>query len=568
MSGLTFPLNPLNALRKKVNSTGQTVLDDASDLALGQTYGYYHVPSGSGDVELNEAVAWLQARFPFGVIKLDPFGSYTLGDTWAIETGVVGVDGNRSKLNAQSLSAANEAILLTNTTNGDNGTQYPFSSFVDDVYVIGNSGSTRDYNAVGIRANTAINNSSVRCAMRNVFVDSFGTGISVGSRAYMLKGYEVYAKTCGTGLLFESGVTDYAENVTFQGGAIYNCDTLIKSLAGHRFTLQAVSLDYFGDKTGGRITASDRSLDLQAGTVAELYACHQEWEYGLVAGQTNSPIRLTGANTKLIMKGGYFGTPSTTRTYLFNGMISSDNSSQEIIIEDVRCSNLGRTGQPTNDDQMVIGSSSNGTGSIGHVVCRNLIAHNNSLNDLPTFISLTNGPGANFQRNGVDDPHSELSKRIVVTGTAAVASVGTTDGGVTARNSTGNMLKITGAGKVLISFPNYDPSRRFQWGLFLNVSQGVGTTITVKQRDCTVVQKWDGSTGITVSADTRNSYSSATKTITLGGTNQFERVGWKDVLSGPTWSSRMTSDVIAIEIDTANMTSGAIYLDDSANSLM
>jgi hypothetical protein len=519
------------------------------------------VPSGKGDVEIMEAHDWILARFPYGTIKFDPFGSYTIGSAMTLESGVAALEGNRCTWNVSGLSAGQFACTFNNTQNGDGpATTYPMVSEISNIRV--NGGAGRDNPFHGFRFNGTIN-SSLRTVARGVHIENFGTGLSIGSRGYLIgfEGLEVH--TCGVGLLQESGVTDFAENIVFVRGAIFNCDTLVKDLAGSRKRFYGVSFDHFGDDTGNRITGTENAFDLRAGSQVELFGCHVEWVYGKYAAQTRSPISLTGALTRFIMHGGFLYYTEATRQPYYRAPIMSDNASQTVALRDVSIANLARTGQPTVDNELVCGSLANNTGSVGYVSAQNLIT--GSVNDMPAAISMT--PGPSFLRSGIDNPYVELDFRAAKTGTLATSNVGTTDGAVTARNATGNMLKITGAGKYLISLNNFGNDCRHMYAFFLNCSQAVGT-VTVKQRDCSVIQKWDGATGITVAADTRNSYASGTKTIACGGTNQFEIVTWKDTLNGTGGSPRMSGgEKVVIEIDTSAMTSGAIYLDDFANGV-
>lgn len=522
------------------------------------------VQSGKGDAEIMAAQSYIKDRWPYGVIELDSYGSYTFGDTVNLDTGAVALRGNRATVNAPGLTGGKVALYLNNVTNGDGGTggQWPFVSEVSDLNMIGDPVAGRDAPSVGIRANTDQNLSSIRCLLRNVSTASFGTGISIGSRAYFLRGLNLDIHGSAVAILQESGAADYSEDVVFVGSAIYNSDVLIKALAGQKFKFYGTSFDYFGDGTGGRITGTENSLDLRAGASCELFGCHMEWNYGKFAGQTRSPVSLTGANTRFMMYGGFFGSTDTTRQPFYRAPIQSDNSSQAVVFRDVMIGNLGRSGQPTSDNELVCGSLANNTGTVGQISVSNLIPHGWLMTDFPATISNTSG--GSWLRNGIDAPYSELFFRTNVTGTAVIANQASPDGPVVARNATGSMVKITGAGKVLITLQNTGQDARHMWGFFLNTSQAVGT-VTVKQRDCTVVQAWDGTTGLTTKADTRNSYSSATKSITCGGTNQFEIVSWKDVHANPLWSPRMSGGQgVTIEIDTSAMTSGAIYLDDVA----
>lgn len=550
--------------------SGFDILDPSSRKAIGNSIGVYHVPSGAGDVEIMEAQSWIKSRFQTGVIELDGYGSYTFGDTVTLETGVVTLKGNRAIINAGGLTAGKTALFLTNTTHGQAGIdsgvgQYPTPAEVSDLYIKGNSTSGRDYDAKAIRVHTDANLSNVLVSLRNIKTENFGTSLSIGSRAYFLRGYNVNLSRSSYGLVQEAGVTDYSENIAFFGGTLGNSDCLIQLLSGQQLRMFGVSLDYFGDAFGSRVTANDRLLDIQAGGCLELYSCHLEFKYGHATGQTNSPIRLTGANSRLVMHGGFLGTLDTSQQPLWETPISTDNASQMVVMRDVRLNGIGRKNQPLKEDQLIGGTASNNTGIVAQTQIENLIPYTHVSSDIPSVTSFT--PGPNLFRNGIDAPHTELNMRTSVTGTATISSTSTTDGAVSARNNTGGMLKITGQGKVNITIPSLNANRRAAWGLFLNTSQAVGT-VTVKQRDCTAVWKWDGSGSLTSVQDTRNSYSSATKSITCGGTNQFERVSWKDVHSDAIWSIRMAGPVFSIEIDTTGMSSGAIYLDDIAWNLM
>lgn len=118
---------------------------------------------------------------------------------------------------------------------------------------------------------------------------------------------------------------------------------------------------------------------------------------------------------------------------------------------------------------------------------------------------------------------------------------------------------------MLISFPVVEPLIRHAWSMFLEASLAVGS-FTVRERHSTAVTKWSGST-LVVAADTRAGYSSATKTVT-GGTAGWQRASWKDVYADTGISPRMNNDVFAIEINTASLTSGAIYISDFGYGLM
>lgn len=537
-----------------VNSGGLKVSGQSK---FGQTY---HIARG-GSLEIQAANDWLAANGG-GIITLAQGSTYIVDTPIVIDANLVSIYGNGATLDATTLPSGSNALHLRSI--GDStDLKYPRNQSFRDFILRGNSVQSRDFDVTGIYVSANIPTANVRCWLERIQVQHFKYGVRLQNRCYFLRGYGIEVFRCKFALYQDSPASDFAENVTFFGSTFGNSDCILKDVAGQRWRFFGCSFDYHGDATGGRITADDRLFDLRSGSVVECHGCHFEWGYGDVAGQTNSPFKLQNANTRLIINKGVIYKTGGQSPY-YSSVMEMDNSSQWIVVDNCKFVNLGRS-DVTHDDCLVNGSNISHTGTSGRLVIRNTMPDVVDKTDLPSTGSYT--WGSSLLRSGPDDPYSELIHRISVTGTSVVANTaGATDGSVTARNSTGKMIKITGQGKVLISFPVYEPLVRHAWSLFLNSSQAVGT-ITVKERHSTAVLKWDGTT-LATTADARAQYASATKTITAGGTNQFERVSWKDCYGDTTINPRMNNQVFAIEIDTSLMTSGSLYLDDVGFTLM
>ncbi len=523
------------------------------------------VPRG-GDHEIMMAQDWLKARSPDGVINLATGQKYTISAPIEIDTQFIGVYGNASRFDISAIGAGLAAVTLgasAGNSAADPDDKYGRPSEFSGITLIGNPQLGRDSQQIAIRAHTSVAGASVRAVIERVRIRHAHRGVVVGSRAYALKLRSVAISSTKFCVQQEAAAVDFAEGVTLLDCLLFNSDCLLQDLGGQRWRMYGGHLDYFGDGTGGRITADDRLLDLRAGARAELYGVHCEWSYGDVAEQTNCPVKLTDATTKFQMLGGVFMKFDGQNPY-YQWPIETTNAAQTVVMRDVVCVRQGRTTQITRDDCMVGGSNSSHTGVVGRVVLQNLMPAGVTTSDLPSVGAYA--WGASMLRSGVDDPYVELVHRIALTGTAAIASANSPDGSVTARNATGKMLKITGQGKVIISFDNYEALRRHAWALFTNASAATGT-ITIKERHSTAVQKWDGTT-LTTTADARAGYGAQTRTITGGGTNQWERTSWKDCNTDNYITPRMNNCVWAVEIDTTAMTGGALYVDDFALGLM
>lgn len=512
---------------------------------------------GAGDQEIMAAQEWLLARGEFGTLMFYP-GNYPISDSVRIDSQRISIDGNNAKWVSTGFTTEKPMLWLDSTRSLNDS--FVGMTKISLLHIYG--GNTRDGKEIGIYSHSDTPNASVRVLLDCVKVQGCRKGISIKSRSYFLRGIGVEVFRCKWGLFQEAGAVDFAENVAFQLGTIFNCDCLVRDDGGQRWRFYGTSFDYFGDPSGTRITEDDRIFDLQNGSEVELFGCHLEFNYGDAAGQSNNPIRLQGANTKFSMIDGKIDNHSSQNPF-WRHLISTNNASQVVSLNGTQLVTLGRVMNYTNDDALVGGSTSDSNGVCATIVTRNLKATGVDKNDLPSVPAYTyNGQ---FLRNGVDDPYLELLSRISIIGSATISRVNS-ENGVLPRNGIGSMLKISGAGKVLISFPIYEPMRRHAWALFLNTFKVVGT-VAIRERHSTVVQKWNGATGIDVSEDNRNAYSGLTVTLSSAA-NVWRRVSWKDTVTNTIQTPRMNNALFAIEIDATNMSGGALYLDDAAFALM
>lgn len=521
------------------------------------------VPAG-GDQEIMKEQEWLKDRGEFGVLRLSDRGKYTLSEPIVFDAQRISVKGNHAKLISAGFKDPARLVTLTNTLSLAD--RFVGMTTYSNLHIIGKNteanGNSRDGLDTGIYAHTDTVGASVRALMIGVTVQGCHKGIALGSRSYFTSGIGVESFRNKFGLYQEAGSQDFAENSAWFRCTFGNNDCHLRDDSGQRWKFYGTSFDFFGDPTGYRVTPDDMSLDLRAGAEFEMFGGHHEFHYGDHDGQTNSPFRLTGSNTKFAMWGGkiYNG---GSQNPLWAHVFSTNNASQVVSLDGTQLYKLGRTGNALHDDALVGGSLANNNGVCAAVSLRNIRTVGVDKNDLPSVPAHTSG--GQFLRNGVDDPYTELISRIACTGAAAVSKV-STENGVSPRNGIGSMIKITGKGKVLISFPVYEPMRRHTWAMFFNALTATGT-VTIKERHSTVNQRWDGASSLLMAADPRNAYSGVTATLPTGA-NEWRRTSWKDVATNTILVPRMNCALFAIEIDTSGMTGGALYLDDVAFGLM
>jgi len=491
-----------------------------------------------------------------GYVVLEPGATYIWNTAVTWEASIVGLRGNNAILNNSSQSGSSVYSLTLTSTKGD----YPSVMSFSDFSFIGDSVTGRDSLQTAIRCHTVTANSDVRVMLQNVRVQYQNTALSIGSGAFLTRGYGLELSRSKFGIQQESGASNFAEDCAFWGCTIFDNDCHIKYGAGQRMAFYGTSFDYFGSKDGVRQTSDDAAFVLAGGSRLHLFGCHVEWNYGLYSGQTNNPIQLTATGDMFFMDGGTLFYAGAGNAPFYSATIKSSQNFQRMRLRNVGMKGLGRT-STTVDDALMIGSeTTNQAGSGGLCSMEDCYSPNNTFADLPSVVSYR--AQSQWLRNGVDNPYLELSYKLSATDATKITNV-TTDGSVNPRNSVGNFMKIaTGVGTIRIPVPIIAGSQKlYPWALFINALNATGT-VTIKENYTTYALKADG----TIAADTRGAaVSSTTKTITGVGSNSWIRYSWKDVRGDTNNNPRLTYNAFFfIEIDCTGLSAGSIDLDDIA----
>lgn len=406
------------------------------------------------------------------------------------------------------------------------------------------------FNAASVSGPTALRFDSPTALTSNrLFVEGVSimdtyNAVSFGSRSYFVKFVGLTVRNSAIGLLQTAAPTDFTEKNAFMHCLFADNGTHVQDLGGQVWYFLDTSFDYH----------QQRAFDLQAGSKAILVASHIEWDYGLNAGETNNPIKLTGSASGFFMRGGVIvskagGNPN------YEALFETNSQDNYIDVDVDKVTLLGRTGNATHLDSLV-----KCTGAISPQVRFRARVAANSVNDCPAMTWWGESAGsAGLTRWGIANPFLEINHRTAVSGTAAIASVSIDENGVTRKNAQ-PMLKITGAGKVMINLPIIEPMRRHAWCFFYN-SAFVTGSFTVKERVSGYAAKFDGTTVTMTPHGEGAVYSGVTVTGTNATGNTWQRCSWKNCNSGHQPGIRHNlNSIVQIEIDTTLMTAGALYL--------
>lgn len=463
----------------------------------------------------------------------------------------VNVDFNGNRIDVSGLSAGTVAFTVYGSEDIHDYTRRNKGRWLRNGDIVAGDTST-SYSATegvtGILFDSTTDQTANRLQLYSVNVYGGYKAVAFKSRSYFVRWYDSHIENARYGLYQESGASDFAEKIVFISCVIAENGTQLYDHTGNMWTFYGCSLDYHESVLA----------DLAGGAKVWLRDCHIEFSYGYQSGQTNSPVQLAGANTSFLMFGGtlYYNDLQGSPTYnpYWASFATTDNASQHLVIEVERMVNMGRRNETDSFDALCISSS-----SVNPVVVMRSWPAGTSKNDMPAITHVSEGYGVFGQmRDGVSNIYNELSHRIALTGTAAISSVSADENGVTRKNSK-NMLKITGQGKVIISLPYYEPHRRHGWVLFTNPAYLTGS-VTIKERQTGFAPKFDGST-VTWAADTRGAVYSGTTVTISAGSNAWSRTSWKDCNTQYQPQPRQNvGGCIMIEIDTASMSAGALYL--------
>lgn len=451
---------------------------------------------------------------------------------------------HRSKHNLSACADGFEAFKFASTVTGV-GDNYALRCIYDPWFFTDRAGELSDTGPTAFRFDSPTVGSYNRLQIYRARIKGMRRGISIGSRSYFVRMYNPHISRCRHAFYQSASPADFAEMVTIEGGVIDDNYSHVTDIGGQQWRFNNTSFDYHKGYV----------FDLSAGSKVLGTGIHVEWSYGASGGETNSPIRMVGANCAVVADGSsafiYVGAGQNPN---YPALASMDNSSQKLILSLTKGSKLGRLTDTTGFDALAITTT-----STSPYVSLRMQPDGSAVSDAPAMTLVSEAAGVMGQlRNGIDNPFNELTHRIALTGAAAISSVTVDENGVT-RKAAKNMLKITGQGKVLIAFPQTEGNRRHAWCLFTNPAFVTGSA-TVRERQTGFSPKFDGTT-VTFAADTRGAQYSPTTVTVSAGADAWTRRSWKDCNTGLYPSHRSNAaGVILIEIDTALMTAGALYL--------
>lgn len=487
-----------------------------------------------------------------GHIELEAGAAYAPTLPLSVDASFVGIRFNGAYLDISAIGSGNTWLTVWSSKAPNGSDPGAVNREFSGAWIYG-GGSTGGVTA--IRFNSDVASSAVRIVCRNMRFRGLGKGVSFGSRSYFVFFYDSYFHNCAIAVYQSSSPTSFAEKNSFTNCVFADNDTHFDDRGGNVWKLISCSLDYH----------KVQLCYLTSGASINMVDCHLEWDYGETAGQTTPPIQLVGPNCSFTMNGGAIWYAGASKNPYYTSIVSLNNSAQFVDVRLDKAAYLGRVGNTTSLDCFSYASS---------LVFPYVRLRANSLGqssaDLPSMTHYAeDGTGAGqggLLRNGLDNPNSELAHRIGVTGSSAVAHVASSENGVTIKNSSG-MLKLTGTGKVLISFPVFEPLRRHVWSFFTNPAYMTGS-VTIKERVTGFGTKFTGTT-ITPTADTRGAvYGNTTITVSAGA-DAWTRRSWRDANAGFTPSARQSmATVVIIEIDMASMSAGALYLSHFAYDVM
>lgn len=352
------------------------------------------------------------------------------------------------------------------------------------------------------------------------------------------------------------------ENASITGSSVMDSCNNNMDLTSTIVRAENLSLDYFYNDSAGSGSISHQ-IAVHSGANFVCTNCHYEWNYGQNSGETNSPFALTDANSTMVLNTGkMFYAGSGARNWV--APFSSDNSSQNIILKDLLLSSVSSNIGLTQDDAWVVSSPVDTTDQTQTAMFHadNLISGSNSNADMPAANGLA--AGTNWLRNGAGNAYGEFvsSGRTKTTGTIALSTQSGSDGTVIPRTGSGqSMMKITGNGNVIITFPNYGTYKRLAWGFYLNAAEISAGTVTVKVLRQSFNPAWDGSSTILFSSDARASTSSV-YTFPSVGSNLWSMVSWKQMGDMLFPQSNYDGAYWSIVITLAG-TTGNLYLDNA-----
>lgn len=525
-----------------------------------------------------------------GELHLIPNGSYvaTPADansrdatsTGYANMGMVGIDtayinffGNRATVDIRALGNNKIGFHLYSSVALHSATYNQMNRTFEDVLIVGGDYNSQPYlNSTGVTAmlfhsdpgatgdpTYGVKQTSVRVQVERVHIHSCLKAQSFKSVSYCVRTRDSHIIRNRFGLFNENNPIDYAEKNVWEDVVfaenychLYDNGTPINPQV---WSFTNCQFDYY---YGGY------NIYLN-GAKAYFTSCHTEWNYGANGGETNYPFYLTGANAGIWWRGGTMVYSGAGQNPNWVAPFRMDNGAQYIDVTLDKCAGLGRLSNTSSYNSWVDAIG----GTNGKVAIR-VDPEGATLTAVPSMTVMSDSGQGGQLAHGITSIYTnELINHIVASGTAVVAQVAANENGVT-RKATQPMMKITGQGKVLINFPNTSPGRRHAWQFFTATSTATSIfagSVTIKARREGCAIRLDGTasanstTGVSLVTDNRAaSYSPNTTTISSANATWVRR-SWADHDTTFPPAPRLSNSlVIPVEIDTTNMTAGAIYI--------
>lgn len=388
------------------------------------------------------------------------------------------------------------------------------------------------------------------CVISHMNVTGVRRGAEYGSRAYFVHWDHSFVTRCRTGIYTMANPKDFAEKDTFFEVVIAECYTAIDSTqAGQIYTFTNCSLDY-----------NRQIANLALGAKLFFNSSHWEFNYGLNAGESLTPIAITGANTSVHARNMTVAYVGAGQNPFWSSFVTMDNSSQVFDLEASKVVGMGRLGDTTSFDAWVIV-----TANAAPMVRIKTDANGILPQDVPSMSMVSEQSGViGLLRNGCGWPYGQLNNLSGKAGTAAaLADVAADENGVTRKNAK-SMLKLQNgtpgtSAKYYINLPVRNFAARHAWTLFFNTQAITAGAPVIREMVATVAAKWDGTTVTWGAAPDSPTYTNAGG-VSLAIAQNWTRHGWKDHTTQFYPSQRLNpSSFVTIEVDMTNAT-GPLYL--------
>lgn len=520
------------------------------------------IQNGAGEQEILEAQEWLKARVQYGAITFDYNANITLTDSITLDMQrITQINGNRSRIRVD-MQDPDKGVYLDNLNTLGTSARFQGPSYIDNINWIGTNVSGNKNTSAGIVINGTQPGYSPRISFRGGSIQGFNIGHTLGDQSYFVQFYDYEFFRNGDAGLAKALALDAGENPNYNNCKFYNnrCHYRTESGMKIRFNV-GCSFDFHGG-TDADVLPQDRIFNIGGGASLTLIDPHIEWRYGQYSGQTNSPVLMRGANSRLYLPAGgrlYYERTNNIDP-LYESFVDTNNSSQLLLIHNAETFNMGMRGRTKRDVWL--------TGT-GQTDIKNVRSYGALTTDVVGLGSLVSSI---YQ--GTVDSFVELDNRSAKIGSITLSKVTGTAGipaenGVIPAFNQNNMSKMvaSGAGKLLITIPNTALDYQHGWHIWINTANITSGSFTIREKYITGVGVFNG-TDIEFKTDTRyalpEAYAPGIVNVPSAGleigVNEWRRISWKDTRQSTLRDRKNSSDITVVEIETSAALVGALYI--------